>query len=280
MPDIDNDLFELLSLIGLGLIVVVGLALLGALGRVRKSLDRTLTESERETAWRGAGDTAAAVPAAASEASLTAAEAEMPDAAAAEDPGEPAPAAVSEGPGVVAAEPEQREPEPAVAEEPSPAHEIAREPEPEPVAAAETAPAASQEVQPVAAEPEPAAEPQPDEAPERELEPVASETPEPVATATADEPEGQPFERDGRWWFRRGDELLVYDEMSGQWQPAPQPAGATETQEVPTVEGESELGSQAPPEAAQPGAFWKCPSCGAVNGSTATSCRMCFTARP
>ena len=25
---------------------------------------------------------------------------------------------------------------------------------------------------------------------------------------------------------------------------------------------------------------WKCPTCGAVNGSTATSCRMCFTARP
>jgi ribosomal protein L40E len=27
------------------------------------------------------------------------------------------------------------------------------------------------------------------------------------------------------------------------------------------------------------GSGWKCPNCGAVNGSTATSCRMCFTAR-
>jgi hypothetical protein len=33
-------------------------------------------------------------------------------------------------------------------------------------------------------------------------------------------------------------------------------------------------------EQAQPASYWKCPSCGVVNGSTATSCRMCFTARP
>ncbi|HYP22470.1 MAG TPA: hypothetical protein VEV43_02755, partial [Actinomycetota bacterium] len=30
------------------------------------------------------------------------------------------------------------------------------------------------------------------------------------AASAEDDPQEQPFERDGRWWFRRGDELLVY----------------------------------------------------------------------
>lgn len=97
----------------------------------------------------------------------------------------------------------------------------------------------------------------------------------PVAAASTglrgDEPEEQPFERDGRWWFKRGGELLVYDEGTGQWVAAP--------------------GGGAPPAAASPagqtaavgiadaGEGWKCSSCGAVNGSTATSCRMCFAPR-
>jgi hypothetical protein len=87
-----------------------------------------------------------------------------------------------------------------------------------------------------------------------------------------DEPEEQPFERDGRWWFKRGGELLVYDEGTGQWVAAPgggaaAPIGtstATQTQVTP---------------AADAGEGWKCSSCGAVNGSTATSCRMCFAPR-
>jgi hypothetical protein len=242
MPDIDNDLFELLSLVGFALIVIVGLALLGAVGRLRKSIDRTLAEWGRETAetaWRGAGPATREVAAGSSAGSLAAAEAEMPNAAAAE---EPAPVEASAGPGVV------------------PAAEEAERPQPEPVVAAE----------PVAAA-EPGPEPQPVETPQPEPEPVA---------AAESEPEGQPFERDGRWWFRRGDELLVYDEMSGQWQPAPQQTTTTAAQEVPATEGDVGLGAQAPVEGAQPGAFWKCPSCGAVNGSTAESCRMCFTPRP
>src|SRR5687768_7973187 len=32
--------------------------------------------------------------------------------------------------------------------------------------------------------------------------------------AHADDPQEEPFQRDGRWWFRRGDELLLYDESS------------------------------------------------------------------
>jgi cytoskeletal protein RodZ len=90
------------------------------------------------------------------------------------------------------------------------------------------------------------------------------------ATTAASEPQEQPFERDGRWWYRRGDELLVYDEQTGQWKPAPQAEpGQTETQ-----------APGAAPAQTQAEAFWKCPSCGAVNGSTATTCRMCFSARP
>ena len=155
-----------------------------------------------------------------------------------------------------------------------------------------------------------------------------------------DEPEEQPFERDGRWWFKRGGELLVYDEKEGQWQPAPATsaptvatnptsaqAGAitaelaslsddsparyaqpettieeeTPAEETPletpaatpvveeaaaAVEAEAPAPSTSSSEEPvqpvtewQSGSFWKCPSCGAVNGSTAASCRMCFAAR-
>ena len=110
--------------------------------------------------------------------------------------------------------------------------------------------------------------------------PVAAE-PIPIAAQPAggiglrgDEPEEQPFERDGRWWFKRGDELLVYDEGTGQWIASPSvgavapatattPFSATPTATAPADAGEG----------------WKCSSCGAINGSTATSCRMCFAPR-
>ncbi|MFN2490764.1 MAG: Ran-binding zinc finger domain-containing protein [Actinomycetota bacterium] len=125
---------------------------------------------------------------------------------------------------------------------------------------------------------------------ERAQEPAAE-----TASGLDDEPQEQPFERDGRWWFRRGEELLVYDEPTGQWMPAPGPragmtgpavetsggraAVATETRTAAFSEhersGETVTGGQ---EASS--GFWKCPACGAVNGSTATSCRMCFSARP
>lgn len=114
-----------------------------------------------------------------------------------------------------------------------------------------------------------------------------------AAGSAAEEPQEQPFERDGRWWFRRGDELLVYEERTGQWAAAP-PAGTgvaagaaeqapeerapvEETHQPQADQTQTEGASQFPEE---PGPFWKCPTCGAVNGSTATSCRMCFTQRP
>jgi ribosomal protein L40E len=94
--------------------------------------------------------------------------------------------------------------------------------------------------------------------------------------AHADDPQEEPFQRDGRWWFKRGDELLLYDEATGEWQPvggSPGAGGAgagavaTQTASVPAV-------------ADQVATFWKCATCGAVNGSTAATCRMCFAARP
>ena len=88
-----------------------------------------------------------------------------------------------------------------------------------------------------------------------------------------DEPEEQPFERDGRWWFKRGAELLVYDEGTGQWV-APPGAGAAVTPADTTSFATTSTATQS-----DAGEGWKCSSCGAINGSTATSCRLCFAPR-
>lgn len=94
-----------------------------------------------------------------------------------------------------------------------------------------------------------------------------------TAGLRGDEPEEQPFERDGRWWFKRGGELLVYDEGTGQWVAAPSAGGSTTTPTSTTTVGAPTAGR------ADTGEGWKCASCGAVNGSTATTCRMCFAPR-
>lgn len=115
-----------------------------------------------------------------------------------------------------------------------------------------------------------------------------------VFAAHADDPQEEPFQRDGRWWFRRGSELLLYDEATGQWQPAPEGSGGAA---APDAGGAAAPGAgagttthtepagttttQASPAVADAVAtYWKCPTCGAVNGSTAATCRMCFAARP
>lgn len=99
---------------------------------------------------------------------------------------------------------------------------------------------------------------------------------------TADMPEEQPFERDGRWWFKRGDELLIYDEQGGQWVPAPGQGGGSQAARDPgyATGGASEGGGTGLTGATEQGGHWKCPSCGAVNGATSSTCRMCFAARP
>jgi len=57
--------------------------------------------------------------------------------------------------------------------------------------------------------------------------PAVAQTPEPASVVAAhidnDEPEEEPFQRDGRWWFKRGGELLVYNEGSAQWEPSERP---------------------------------------------------------
>jgi hypothetical protein len=184
-------------------------------------------------------------------------------------------------------------------------------------------------------------------------EPVASAAPEPEVVVDTGSPvtsdqgeagapdEEGPFEKDGRWWFRRDGDLLVYDEQLEEWvdpattsAAAPGSAGAATTAEPDPVAAEAapeiephpldearewdgrdtrepatetipvagttslEEASPAPipepvsapapitqtseggQEQAEGGTHWKCPSCGVINGSTASSCRMCFAARP
>jgi ribosomal protein L40E len=124
-------------------------------------------------------------------------------------------------------------------------------------------------------------------------EPAPSEEPavDSAFAAHADDPQEEPFQRDGRWWFRRGGELLLFDESSGQWQPAPDDASATPAPVAATDTADTGAGTAAttggaastesmPAVADQVATFWKCPTCGAVNGSTAATCRMCFAARP
>lgn len=94
-----------------------------------------------------------------------------------------------------------------------------------------------------------------------------------------------PYERDGRWWFRRGGELYAYDGGTGQWvraqeEPDEPPGVADAASHAPIPEQRAE-GERAEADAApaQSG-FWRCAVCSAVNASSARTCRMCFAARP
>lgn len=116
-------------------------------------------------------------------------------------------------------------------------------------------------------------------------------------------PEGQPFERDGRWWFRRDGELLVYDDATSEWKAAPETGSPPPETGAPvtaanlgkaahgeTLEGAATVatiewaahdphaGALRPPT--EGATFWKCLTCGATNGSAASGCRMCFAPRP
>ena len=244
--EIDNEIFQMVTLALLGVTLLVLLVTLLSVSRLSKRLDRVSAARAEERPGPSGWDEEAAR-------------------------GE---------------EPTAREPQPA-GEAAAPQAATATVPaqiEPEQAAAAEAAGAPARVEEPAGAE---VAAPEPEPAP-------ASST-----TGFEDAPEEQPFEREGRWWFKRGDELLVYDEGTGQWVPAPAEAQAGAA--PPAVSGAGDRGSgesrggrgepaqaQSRPEqaeetqAAQPepsGGYWKCPSCGAVNGSTATACRMCFTPR-
>jgi hypothetical protein len=245
LPELDPDLARIIALGLLGVLVLLLIAILAALGRLRRSIE---TMGAARPAEEPRPESVGAV------------EAEPTPLQAAPEPLETTSAA-EVAPEPVAQEPEPvaQEPEP-VAQEPEP---IAEEPEPEPVAREPVA----QEPEPVGAEPAPTQE-----------QPAVQEQ-QPAAAVAVDEPQEQPFERDGRWWFRRGDELLVYNDASGQWEAAPT---QTAPAEVAAPAAATTVGTEqgAPAQTQEQQGFWKCPSCGAVNGSTATTCRMCFSARP
>jgi hypothetical protein len=292
----DTELYQILSLALLGLIVLVLLAVLSSLGRLRKTLaagagaqaaERAPEEERREPeATTMAEEPADLAPATAATAAATTPEPQP----------EPSLGTAGLGAAGFGAPPEGSQVE---TQEPA-----AAEPEPQPAAETPTsAPAwdeeedkfAAQYQPPVARQPEPEAEPvQPAETGyglEGAGAGAAAAEPQAAEPAATEEPKEQPFERDGKWFFRRGDELLTYEESTGQWVPAEGPQTGTaaapsaapvqedDTQRFETTPETSE-GAEEPVAATSSGGFWKCPSCGAVNGSTATTCRMCFTARP
>ena len=121
--------------------------------------------------------------------------------------------------------------------------------------------------------------------PQRQVQ-RAQAAPEPsrreTAVAAETQPEEGPFERGGWWWFRRGEQLLVYDEVTEQWIEAParglagRPAPGASNGNVETS-GAPSVAATAPNE---PGELWECRDCGAVNAAAARSCRMCFSTRP
>jgi hypothetical protein len=313
------DLYQavILGFLAVGVVVLAGILM--RLGSIKKSLETSGAQMVVEPR-RGIGGPASGAAGSRPEAVVE------PEPEVAASVPDPEPAAVAEPEPVVAEEPEpvvaeEPEPEPVVAEEPEPEPVVAEEPEPEPVVAEEPEPepVVAEEPEPeqvVAEEPEPepvvAEEPEPEQvvAEEPEPEPVIAEEPElePVAVAGSEgEPQEEPFQRNGRWWFRRDEELLVYDEESGEWLPgeaeptsflltSPRkgaathaPAGETfraasvatrEREETPEEAEVTFAGGEATAEGAETPSFWKCATCGAVNGSTAATCRMCFSDKP
>ncbi|HEX2049587.1 MAG TPA: hypothetical protein VHJ34_03020 [Actinomycetota bacterium] len=257
MPEIDTDLFNFLVVAFLAILVIASVVALSLLGGVKKALDALAQRDGAGGASTSAPEVAAAPPGAPDDARAA------DDARRAHEEADERRRADDER---AAAERERAERERAERERAEREAEEAR------AARAEDERARLQE-----AEREANDRARLQEA-EREAEDALRRSRDQEEAARArhaaadDEPHEQPFERDGRWWFRRGSELLVYDERAQEWVQAPVDAGAAQpgaaTEEV----------AAAPSEGA--GSFWKCPNCGAVNGSTATSCRMCFSARP
>ena len=288
----DTDLFQILTLILLLGLLLTLFGVLQSLGAIRRTLE-----------GRGSGEPAA-TSTAPSEAPVAAAET---PAAAAQSTPEPETRHTTWAAGDVS-QPVAAEPEPEPQPEPEPEPEPARTGWPAPQEAAvpseedpfRTAPAASAATEASDAGTSTGTGARvlygdqgltaatPNEAALRPAEREPEPEPEPANTATgaaAEDPQEQPFERDGRWWFRRGDELLVYEEQTGQWVAAGEPSSSGSVATTSGAAAEPAAAGAAPEgqvttQQEAVGSFWKCPSCGAVNGSTATSCRMCFTARP
>ena len=357
MPEIDADLFEFATLVLLALVALLLLFLLGVATGVKKTVQKQLDELQR-ISRPGLELGAADQPEVSDEVATAEPSFAVADLKPSPEPDLGAEAGLAPEPDVarepdLAPEPQvEPEPEvPAASAEPGPAAEVGPAAElPSEPAAEEplTAPAEStgavagtsgeglagwERQEDAFAEQYDAAAPEEVEDPfsreptaahttEAGAEAVAAETPESGAAETPEaEPQDQPFERNGRWYFRRGDELLRYEEGTGEWvaaepdeiatTPSHVGAGWSEPETAGVVEDAapseqatarpSEEAASAPDEAEfaeeparfeveedetatvpQPaaGGFWKCASCGAVNGSSAVTCRMCFSARP
>ncbi|CAN5565309.1 hypothetical protein BH24ACT26_BH24ACT26_00780 [soil metagenome] len=306
----DTDLFQTLTVALLGAIAVLLITTIATLARIGSSL-RSLGEARwgNGSALAPAPEATATAPAPSSEEAPAAGSAGAPREATAQSEAEPA----RSEPEPARSEAEPAASEPDASSEPSSGTSRLDVVHPEVVTADEAQTAADapwDDSGAATATPDERTDEAPTEddwsRPERAEaeEPVgavaasAREAEQPVDTTTSsqdfsDEPQEQPFERDGRWWFRRGAELLVYDEQTGQWLQAPGPVAGAAGRPGAQASGATEAAASAFPESQQStetmsssgsqeasGGFWKCPSCGAVNGSTATSCRMCFTARP
>ena len=288
--DIDEDLYRLLVL---GLLLLTFLALLAIL--------RSLAQLRRALEARSATEASVSSPAGQTDPNLgfvSAAERARAERLRAED------LRLEQSGRQVGTEPA---PQPAQVQPQSPASTLIREPVAQPAAEQQLAPEPAR-VEERAVEPTPT---QPPSAAERGLAgatashaagavslsdtrdmdaasgPVASHDVHDQinprqSTAVEAEPREQPFERDGRWWFRRGSELLVYDEGTGQWLPTPSTgAGAGGGAQAPSwTDDASVSGSSESSLTAETGTSWRCASCGTANDSGATSCRMCFAPRP
>lgn len=310
MPEIDRDLFQVLALALLLIAVLVLLAMLSALSRVNKLLQQQLTELKARSTDQP--------PEVATSATEFVGDEDFPDVAS-DSVIEDEANLLESSPGLdEAAAEEQDEPVPpeVAHQEPAleaPAHdEFAASSEP---ASTSSEPGLVGGVDPFTGESAEVSSTPAEESDPFGAQPVgaanALDEEHPFETGAADsgtaagEEEEQPFEKDGRWYFKRDEELLVYDESTGDWvgaeptEVAAEPtssAGAasgisdtsgsavsdgstTDTEQFDAIES-LDTGSEAAQEPAAAGGFWKCPSCGAVNGSTASTCRMCFAARP
>lgn len=286
MPELDSDLFQWLTLGLLGLAVLVLLLALLALGRIRRAIERnaSIAESIAQSLTRRERSSAEARPQRDMESSFG-------------NTAQRRAVAVDEGP-----EAQRSNDHKAAEERHRPAASTATSP---PVEASGSAGVLDTGAYLRAQSSRRATESQ-STGPTETHGPAAvthgedadDETLERAAVPPRNEPEEQPFERDGRWWFRRAGELLVYDERTGQWGAAPE-EDPSQTVVSPAVAafpgdaGESRAPSahdsgdattvtpvrraNADQEPADQGSFWKCRSCGAINDRAATSCRMCFT---
>ena len=285
----DDELFQILSLfLLLGLLLTL-FGVLQSLGAIRKTLEKgDAGAAQPETASPApiaeASSPAETAVSTGDESPLTWARPTEAESGAAERSGWPSPQEVAETP---AARVEEPQPAPEPDPEPGPVRETpaARDPGARVLYGDQGLTAATPDeaaLQPSTTE-EAAANPFETAPAQRDPQPEPKD-------AAAEDPQEQPFERDGRWWFRRGDELLVYEEQTGQWVAAGEPSTSGSLASSSSAGGGAQTageeagggasGGQVTSQLEPASSFWKCPSCGAVNGSPATSCRMCFTARP